>query len=48
MKDWEEFFKDYGDYNIKLIFYENSDYIRVEDLYRMFKARLLDELKQTE
>jgi len=38
-----EFFKDYGDYFVVLKNYSSSS-VRVEDLYQIFKARLIAEL----
>lgn len=45
MDNEQEFFKRYGEYNVKLYFYASLEGISVEDLYQAFKARLLRELQ---
>jgi len=40
MIEEKEFFKRWGDFNIQMIYYENDEYISVEELYGIFKARL--------
>lgn len=42
MKEWEEFFRDHG---WKTLGVDYNDNLLVEDLYDMFKDRLLDELR---
>ena len=42
--DHEAFFKRYGDYFIKARYYDCDNNIDVEDLYQIFKARLMQEL----
>jgi hypothetical protein len=39
MSDWEEFFKQFGDWRVMLGFYEMRESVTVEELYKAFKAR---------
>lgn len=41
--DWKTFFDDYGEYHVRINFFECSDRFTLEELYRMFKQRLLGE-----
>lgn len=41
--EWEKFFEQMDEYELKAIFYECSRNFTVEDLYQAFKARMLAE-----
>lgn len=36
----EEFFDRYGDYHVRIHYYESTQIVSVEDLFKMFKARM--------
>lgn len=36
----EEFFERFGDYHVRLHYYESIPSVSVEDLFQMFKARM--------
>ena len=45
-KPHEEFFKRYGDWNVRITAWEQRAPITVEDIYQHFKARMLDEFAE--
>jgi hypothetical protein len=45
--DWEKFFDSFGERLIPMHFYESTQTASVEDLYQMFKKRLLSELARS-
>lgn len=44
IRESEDFFKSYGEYNVYLRFFEDTHRVTVEDLYQHFRVRLLNEL----
>lgn len=44
MKEHEDFFEDMEDYGISLNFYSCQKRVEIEELYQMFKKRLMSEL----
>lgn len=42
----EDIFKKYGDYHVKLYFYECGNTVSLEYLYQQFKARMISEMEE--
>lgn len=41
----EQFFRNYGEHNVHLRFFESTDRVTVEDLYQHFRTRIFLELE---
>lgn len=45
MKKYTEFFNRFEDYSVRTTFYENTEDFTIEELYQVFKARLMNEVE---